>query len=127
MYKKIIYVAFDMREFESEQDCREYEKLKKAEKYIVGLNENFEYTDYPETICYVYLANQDIVDAFKGQQFELGFITRGIDTPDFYQYEDEIGWVKMDEKIKKLIQNLIAVKEKLLEKYGELRKEKLYE
>lgn len=124
MYKKVVYVAFDGKEFEGEKECREYEKFKENEKYIVGLNEYFEYTDYPETICYVYLANQDIVDAFKKQQFELGFVTCGINTPDFYQYiEDGVGWIKMDEKIKNLIQILVTAKEKLLKKYNELKED----
>ena len=121
MYKKIIYLAFDMTEFESEQECREYEKFKENEKYIVGLNEYFEDTNHPGEIVYVYLANQDIVDAFKKQQTEEGYVPFGIDTPDFYLYtEDGVGWVKMDEKIKRLIQNLITAKEKLLKKYGEV-------
>lgn len=123
MYKKIIYVAFDMAEFESEQDCREYEKFKENEKYIVGLNDYFEYTDSPGEIIYVYLANQDVVDAFKRQQTEEGYVPLGIDTPDFYQYTDGVGWAKMDVKIEKLIQNLISAKEKLLKKYNELRED----
>lgn len=124
MIKKIIYVAFDGKEFEGEKECREYEKFKENEKYIVGLNEYFEYSDCPGEIIYVYLANQDIVDAFKRQQTEEGYVPVGINTPDFYQYiEDGVGWEKMDEKIKNLIQILVSAKEKLLKKYNELKED----
>lgn len=124
MYKKVIYVAFDGKEFEGEKECREYEKFKENEKYIVGLSKYFKYSDRPEEIFYVYLSNQDIVDAFKRQQTEEGYDPLGIDTPDFYQHiEDGVGWVKMDKKIKNLIQILISAKEKLLKKYNELKED----
>lgn len=96
------YETTDGREFESKPEAEAWQKAIDNAERIVMLDSTFRPTADIETAYFVYIKDQNQVDAFNVKQADLGLATV-IHVPGYYYY-DEVPdeYFNVDSKIKEL-------------------------
>jgi hypothetical protein len=105
------YETSDGREFDDKAQAEAWQRALDVAAHIVMLDSDFRPTSEVDTAYFVYLKDQEPVDAFNAKQEDVG-ITTTITEPGYYYY-DEVP----DEysNIDKEIEQLYNVKQKLYE------------
>ena len=103
------YETTDCREFDSKPEAEAWQRAIDKAEHIVMLDSQFRPTTEIETAFFVYLKDQEQVDAFNAKQADLGLATV-IHTPGYYYY-DEVP----DEyfNVDGIIKDLLGIKAKL--------------
>ena len=103
------YETTDGREFDSKPEAEAWQRAIDKAEHIVMLDSRLRPTTEIETAFFVYLKDQEQVDAFNAKQADLGLATV-IHTPGYYYY-DEVPdeYFNVDGRIK----DLLGIKAKL--------------
>jgi hypothetical protein len=103
------YETTDGREFDSRPEAEAWQKAIDNAERIVMLDSRFRATDDVEMAYFVFIKDQDQVDAFNAKQANLG-LAAVINVPGYYYY-DEVSdeYFNVDGRIK----DLLGIKAKL--------------
>ena len=97
------YETTDGREFESKPEAEAWQKAIDNAERIVMLNSKFRATDDIETAYFVFIKDQEQLEAFNARQADSGFEST-IKEPGYYYY-DEVpdDYINIDTEIKRML------------------------
>ena len=122
----IIYRAFDVKEFEKEDDCLCYEKEITAEKYkndIIGLDDNLEeinlfdgMNNFFQRSYFILIKTNEAADFIEENSSNCDFRIPHVRKGEYYYDKTDCEWRTIDEKVSELyrdIEEIVEIKRKL--------------